>query len=467
MPAIRIEEDYEAFESALAPLEDAEPLLWSCRDTVFCTLSGFSLGQLARRHRCGSLLFWMRSVLGAVWERRPPTLARGDIKRGGLHAVLLKGAAHEETMIPVLQQIPAAIQRLHSLLGKSGNLRAQFPEAEIAELGYGCQDVSILGSLHALAWARIKTVHLRRLLRPTRFAALPMSAWWLVVEALVDFRAWLAYWPTRLQGAESLLITSEIPPVAKAAAIAARRFDIPVWHIQHGLRLPFYHVTAASDFVAMTRPDAEWFQKRVPDSCRVHQFWHPRLRALTEALSAPHLDERPLRLLFLSQPAEGGYLLAHKKTDLMLLRGLAGLPVELRVRAHPRERAEDLMALLPSPDVTASLSTGSLLEDFEWAHVCASAWSTSMLEAAAARRGVLWVSGSRYDSEAARELRVLGIGRLVTTETELRNAVQEIVEGNLAPDISPPAATLRTIGVLGAAVDWRSHLIPTEYGAET
>ncbi len=256
-----------------------------------------------------------------------------------------------------------------------------------------------------------------------------------MADSMLSFFNWRAAWKERLKHSEVriAIVTSESSPANKSFVEAVSRSGARVCHFCHGLPFASHAVTQSTDLFAFSRVDAEWFRTRVALPTRVHAIGNPRMdQTRSEVLriqeEAPLL---PIRILFFSNGLENPYTFEQESEDLAILR----LPPDLRnntilhVRPHPRENVETLEHRLRMSGLQFEISRDrSLTEDIAWAQICATPWSTALLEAIACERACFWTNARNDRMVGTGDYIDAGMGTLVMNSVEWEIIIRSIIE---------------------------------------
>ena len=165
-----------------------------------------------------------------------------------------------------------------------------------------------------------------------------------------------------LEKASAVLTMETHTPFSRAAVRYARRKDVPLTVLQHGVVAdPASYRETETDRVAVWGPrDAEWFERNLAPSVFVEPTGNPRYDALTSHM-APSEGRRPSSHIVTFASAPFGHLSAadspwdRDRLQRMVLDAIDGFPdAQLIVKRHPAEAPEPL----PSTNVRLSEVTG-------------------------------------------------------------------------------------------------------------
>ena len=258
-----------------------------------------------------------------------------------------------------------------------------------------------------------------------------------LAQVFWDFESSKVVWEKFLASGPSkaCFLTSESPASLKGLVQAFRSSGARVFHVCHGLPWEYHADSNATDIVPLSRSDAAWFRDRVaedvailacgnPRMSQIHQDSKTRRRAFSSVL--------PLRILFLSNGVEDPYTAEHESQDLgiLLLPEPQRRQTVLRVRPHPREDRELLARAISRAGLQVdSISGESLADDLEWADVCATPWSTSLLEAMVAGRACFWTNARNDRLCLTGDYIDAGLGTVITDSSAWTSIVSRLLEG--------------------------------------
>lgn len=251
-----------------------------------------------------------------------------------------------------------------------------------------------------------------------------------------DFESSKAVWESLLASlpSKACFLTSEGPPAIKGSVQAFRSSGARVFHVCHGLPWEYHADSNATDIIPFSRSDAAWFRDRVAEDVALHVFGNPRMNQIHQDFQTRRhafSSALPLRILLLSNGVEDPYTAEHELQDLriLLLPDLLRKQTVLRVRPHPREDRELLACAIARAGLQVdSISNGLLADDLEWADVCATPWSTSLLEAMVAARACFWTNARNDRMCRTGDYIDAGLGTVVTDSSAWTSIVSRLLE---------------------------------------
>lgn len=430
---------FEEFSRRIRTQLSQASFLWSMRDAVFYSLTYRQTNQNAgNRHRLG-LLTWLPWLLKSlVVSIRKKPLSSSARRCDAQSHFLFYGwhASHHGSLLPLLEEKSRSARCCvwaHSLRdAQLSDLRAM-KDVDVVDLtDWQPPPRAVLqGAFMALKSGPMTWFHVR-----TAIGKSPdFRHWSFLYEMYYNLGIWRTYWKYALKGsvADCYYVTSESSPLAKAFVSRGLAAGARIFHICHGLPHAAHAVTRSTDLVPFTEADANWFRERVPSTCQIHTGGNPRMNVMKEKVGPPR--RRPtgdkLHVLFFAQGVETPYTKEMMKEDLSILKlpeGLAHL-VDLRIRIHPRETVMSTKDIVDEVGLQVSaFSSGPLEEDLAWSDVCATSWSTALLEGIACGRQAFWIN-ARNDRLARTGLLMdAGYGELVKSNKRWHEVTAKILD---------------------------------------
>lgn len=436
-----------------------DPLLDYWADMIF--VMRLQRNALSEKRLMGGLFIWLPWIIKTlVLEKRDRHLSVPPPDRAG-HPIdgyrLLPTPAHEESLLPLIDQATAESARVYTL-------------EEKISTGHPCIHLGLSRNLSALdtgerLWALWKSIRIWQRIRKTLQHCDPAE-----YQPRRDFHVRLLEQIFTAQAAKerlrktepplrTLFLTYELSAESKALVMRARETGSRVVHVMHGQRLPTYQVTLATDLVLLSSLDRDWFRKRVPDNVNIRTEGHPRLEKLRREVSI-RSQRAPLpKITFFSQPAELDYSNAERTKDWEILSSLRG-KAEIRFRLHPRENPEDAIRnLLALKMDFVRMSDASLADDLGWCDGVASSWSTASMEAAVCGKGIFWTCSEPERYPVCEGLRKNGLGVLIQNPSDWDDYLARWANGPWGAPVVVPEARLRELGMIGQMdVPWLKRL---------
>jgi len=424
---------YLAFSDRLK----TDPYLYSLRGALHAALHQTMIGQCdLKRHKHGiwSWLAWALTAPAYPTPHDSGKLAKAPPVACYDFFALEMRDAHWGSLLPIARDFQSAGQcvRIWTRGASAGQTGLE-----------GLPNVQIRTLDKCVSRQRTSPILVARIAMRTSALARDLGLGWSdtdtskIAQVFWDFESSKAVWERLLASGPSkaCFLTSEGPSLIKGMVQAFRSSGARVFHVCHGLPWEYHANSNATGIIPFSRSDASWFRDRVAGDVAILDCGNPRVNQIHQDFqTARHAFSSglPLRILFLSNGVEDCYTTEHELQDLriLLLPELQRNRTVLRVRPHPRENRELLARAIARAGLQVdSISGESLADDLEWADVCATPWSTSLLEAMVAGRACFWTNARNDRLCLTGDYIDAGLGTVVSDSSAWTAIVSRLLEG--------------------------------------
>ena len=409
--------------------------LHSLRGALHAALHYQMIGQSDLKRNQGGIWTWLLWALTKSTCSAPRDLGgfvRSDSSDTYDFFALEMRDAHWGSLFPIARDLQSAGQ----------NIRIWIPDKTVCTGLEGLKNVEHRTLEECIYRRRTPFLLIVRILRHISPVLRLLNLHWdnpnagRLAQVIWDFETSKSVWEglTRVLPSRACFLTSEGSATHKGMVQAYRASGARVFHVCHGLPWEYHANSNATDIIPFSTADAKWFRKRVATETTVHECGNPRMSQIHEDFTfrrQPFTSGFPIRVLYLSNGVEDCYTREHEAQDLSILKLSDQLSkyITLRVRPHPRENREQLQKALSKSGLTIDAVTdGSLVDDLEWADICATPWSTSLIEAYVCGRACVWTNARNDRMCGTGDYIDAGIGKVAADSMSWELIIKDFIK---------------------------------------